>query len=147
MVIARQRDHQRLALTAACRDLTTDISQPLVNTLLPPGSICPPFLCPLAPIIKPRTLDFKYHFSVTSPRVETDSKFTLKAEAWCCLCVFCVEWRRVNLTVIFYCVLMNRPRMLHTQECNIIAQTCQRHNECCEHVAEVQSRKLHIVSW
>lgn len=54
-----------LALTAACRDLTTDISQPLVNTLLSPGSICSPFLCPLAPIMKPRTSHLKYSLSLT----------------------------------------------------------------------------------
>lgn len=44
LVIARQRDHHALALTAACRDLKTDISQPLVNTLLSHGSICSPSL-------------------------------------------------------------------------------------------------------
>lgn len=65
LVIARQQDHRGLALTAACRDLTTDISQPLVNTLLSPGSICSPFLCPLAPIMKPRTSHLKYSLSLT----------------------------------------------------------------------------------
>lgn len=37
-----------LALTAACRDLTTDISQPPVNTLLSPGSICSPVSLPFS---------------------------------------------------------------------------------------------------
>lgn len=54
-----------LALTAACRDLRTDISQPLVNTLLSQGSICSPFLCPLAPIMKPRTPELNYCLSLT----------------------------------------------------------------------------------